>query len=432
MPILALGVSYRRAPVELLERLAFSPQDDQKSYRRLLESPAISEATILSTCNRVELVAEVASYHAGFQELKLFLAESREVAPEEFADPLYAHYESQAAEHLFSVASGIDSVVLGEPQILTQVRQAFRRAKTEGATGPVLSRLFGSAVRTGKRARSETAIGASPAGFVDAGVGLAERTLGPLAGRPASVVGAGAMAALAASHLRDRGMDPIRIVGRTPERAHRLAQRVGGEAIPIHEMVRALSGAALVISSTGATGFVIDRETVQQANPATNGSTPMFLLDLAVPRDVDPAVRNLRGVVLADLDDLKAHFVELHGRDGGLAAEVERVRAIVAQEVDRFEAWRRSVRLAPLIQALRDRGERIQAAELQRLAPRLADLSDRERRAVEALAQGIVAKLLHDPIVKLKDLSGPGSSDAHARALAELFGLPLPGDETSS
>jgi glutamyl-tRNA reductase len=187
-----------------------------------------------------------------------------------------------------------------------------------------------------------------------------------------------------------------------------------------------------VISSTGATGFVIDPETVQQAIRATNGSTPMFLLDLAVPRDVDPAARNLRGVVLADLDDLKAHFVELHGRDGGLAAEVERVRAIVAQEVDRFEAWRRSVRLAPLIQALRDRGERIQAAELQRLAPRLADLSDRERRAVEALAQGIVAKLLHDPIVKLKDLSGPGSSDAHARALAELFGLPLPGDESSS
>jgi glutamyl-tRNA reductase len=428
MPILALGVSYRRATVELLERLAFSPQDDQKAYRRLMELSAISEAAIVSTCNRVELIAEVASYHAGFQELKLFLAESREVAPEEFAEPLYAHYESQAAEHLFSVAAGIDSVVLGEPQILTQVRQAFRRAESEGATGPVLSRLFGSAVRTGKRARAETAIGASPAGFVEAGAQLAERALGSLQGRPATVVGAGAMAALAAMHLRDRGMDPIRVVGRTPERAARLAQRIGGQAVPIGDIVGAMAGADLVVSSTGATGFVIGADMVKRAiTPDRAG--PLFLVDLAVPRDVDPGARAVAGASVADLDDLKAYFADMYEGNGGHAAEVDRVRSIVAQEVERFEAWRRSVRLAPLIQALQDRGERIQAAELRRLAPRLADLSERERRAVEALARGIVAKLLHDPIVKLKDLSGPGSSDAHARVLAELFGLPFPGGD---
>src|SRR6266705_756156 len=184
MPILSLGVSYRRASVELLERLSFVHDDLPKAYRRLMDEPEISGAVILSTCNRVELYAEVASYHAGFLALKRFLSESREIGTDEFAEPLYSHYEDDAAEHLFEVAAGIDSVVLGEPQILSQVRQAYRRAEAEGATGPVLGRLFRSAVRAGKRARAETAIGASPAGFIEAGATLAEEALGPLRGRP--------------------------------------------------------------------------------------------------------------------------------------------------------------------------------------------------------------------------------------------------------
>src|SRR6266540_85468 len=166
MPILALGVSYRRAPVELLERLSFTEEDHPKAYRHLLDSDAVTEGVILSTCNRVEVFANVASYHAGFQDLRRFLAESRETAPEEFAEPLYSHYESHAAEHLFSVAAGVDSVVTGEPQILTQVRQAFRRAEGERAVGPLLSALFRAAIRAGRRARSETAISSSPAAFV--------------------------------------------------------------------------------------------------------------------------------------------------------------------------------------------------------------------------------------------------------------------------
>ncbi len=417
--------------MELLERLSFSPQDDQKAYRMLLELPAISEAAILSTCNRVELFAEVASYHAGFQELKLFLAQAREVPPEEFSEPLYAHYDSQAAEHLFSVAAGIDSVVLGEPQILSQVRQAYRRAEAEGATGPVLGRLFRSAVRAGKRARAETAIGASPAGFIEAGATLAEEALGPLRGRPGTVIGAGGMASLAVEHLRDRGVDPIRIVNRSPERAHRLAARVAGQAVGFDGLARAVADADLVVCSTGATATVINPSVVLEAFRLRERSgRPLFLLDLAVPRDVDPAVRHVPGAVVADLDDLKARLTS-RGEDAGVAAQVEHVREIVAQEVERFEAWRRSVKLAPLIHALRQHGEGVQAAELARFAPRLAKLSDREREAVEGLVAGVVAKLLHDPITKVKELSRPGSSDAHARALAELFGLPLPGSDAS-
>jgi glutamyl-tRNA reductase len=426
MPILALGISYRRAPVDLLERLAFFPDDDPKAYRQVLESESVAEAVILSTCNRVEVFAEVGSYHAGFQELKRFLSQSREVPPDDFVEPLYAQYETHAVEHLFSVAAGIDSVVVGEPQILAQVRQAHRRAEAEGATGPVLGRLFRAAVRAGKRARTETAIGESARGFVEAGTDLADRFLGGLSGRPAVVVGAGAMAGLAAAHLRDRGLAPIRIVNRSPERAHRLAQRTGLEAAPFGRLAHALAEADLVVSSTGATGAVIGSAVVRESLGLNGGrpGRPLFLLDLAVPRDVDPTVRELPGVAVADLDDVK----EALRADGGAphAEEVERVKRIVLEEVERFESWRRAVRLAPVIQALRDRGERAVAAELARFGPRLAGLEEREREAVEALVRGVVAKLLHDPIVRLKEPPPPGTGDVRARALAELFGLPFP------
>ena len=197
MPILGLGVSYRRASVELLERLAFVDEEYAKAYRRLADLEPVSESVILSTCNRVEVYAEVSSYHAGFLALKRFLFESREVQPDDFAEPLYSHYEEDAAVHLFDVASGIDSMVLGEPQILSQVRQAYHRAEAEGATGPMLSALFRGAIRTGKRARAETAIGAAPGALVEAGTALAERALDGLAGKSALVVGAGGLILIA-------------------------------------------------------------------------------------------------------------------------------------------------------------------------------------------------------------------------------------------
>lgn len=420
MPVLAIGVSYRRADVELLERLAFTDEDYPKAYRRLRDAEAVSEAVILSTCNRVEVYANVAAYHSGFQDLKRFLSESREVSPDSFAEPLYSHYEAQAAEHLFSVAAGIDSIVVGEPQILTQVRQAFRRAGSEGATGPLVSALFRGAIRTGRRARSETAIASSPAEFVRVGAALAERAIGPLTGRPAAVVGAGAMASLAAAHLRDRGMSPIRILNRSAERAARLAERTGAEPARLEALGEVLGRADLVVSSTGAAGVVVGREPVEAALPNRAGR-PLFVLDLAVPRDVEPSVAALPGVALADLDDLKE---ELAARGGGSRAEVEAVRAIVAEEVGRFESWRRAARLAPLIQALKDRGDRAVAAELARLGPKLIGLSDREREAVEALARGVAAKLLHDPIVRLREAASAG--EGAARAAAELFDLHIP------
>lgn len=418
MPVLTLGVSYRRAPVELLERLMISEDDEGKAYRRLSELDSVRESVLLSTCNRVEVYAEVEGYHPGFQDLKHFLADATDVSVEELSEPLYSHYEDQAAEHLFSVASGLDSMVLGEPQVHAQVRAAFRRAEQEGALGPELRALFGRAVRAGRRVRGETSIGASPSAFVDAGLDLATEHLGGLEGRAAVVVGSGEMGSLAVAALGERGAFPVVVVSRRRERAERLAKRGGATPATMEELDQALSTAEVIVSSTGSTGPVIGAEMLERAASGRK----VFALDLAVPRDVDPAGRTIPGVRLADIDDLAPLVAD---RRGDESEEITAAQGIVADEVRRFSVERRARRLAPLIRALHQMGEEVRAEELERLAPRLASLSERDRETVEALTQRIVARILHEPTVRLKDLAGRRLADAPARALAELFGLRL-------
>ncbi|HYH27319.1 MAG TPA: glutamyl-tRNA reductase [Actinomycetota bacterium] len=409
MPVLSLGISYRRAPIELLERLAFSDDDLAKAYRRLGDLASVRGAVLLSTCNRVEVHAEVTAYHQGFQELKRFLAESRDVEADHIAEPLYSHYDDDAVEHVFAVASGLDSMVVGEPQILGQVRESLKRAEAEGAATPVLSDLFRQATRVGRRVRAETAVGSAPAAFVEAGAVPAAGHLGGLAGRSLLVVGAGQMGALAVRALREHGIGPVRILNRTPARAAKLAEQVGGDHGGLDALPESLAEADLVVSSTGATGTVIDRSLVEQA-----GRRPQFFMDLAVPRDVDPSVRDVAGVGVADIEDLRGHVV------GGPDGELKRARSVVTEEVERYAARRRAAKMAPLIQALRSRGEEIREGELRRLSSRLASLSTEDRETVEALTRGIVNKLLHEPVVRVKDLDRE-----HARLLAALFGLEL-------
>jgi glutamyl-tRNA reductase len=416
MPILALGVSYRRAPVELLERLSFGSEDFPKAYHHLTRTESIRGAVVVSTCNRVEVFGEVDAYHTGFQALRGFLAESRGVEADEFADPLYSHYEEQAVEHLFWVAAGLDSMVLGEPQILSQVRQAYLAADDEGAAGPVLAQLFRRAIRTGRRARAETAIGASPAAFVEAGADLAAREVGGLEGRRVLVVGAGKMSELAARHLAARGAEPATVLSRSEEKAQRLARVVGGRGGTLAELKEALRDADVVVTATGSTGSVIEAPAVEEALAGRDGR-PLFLLDLAVPRDVDPESGNLPGVRIVNIDDLRDVVART---DEG---EVRRVDEIVAEEVARFTAWRRAARLAPVIEGLYAKGERIRLGELDRIRSRLAGLSEEERAAVDAATRAIVAKLLHHPVVRAKELADAGDQRA---LIAELFGLDLP------
>ncbi len=423
MAVLALGISHRRADVALLERLAFADDDLVKAYRRASDDPAIAGAVLVSTCNRVELYGSVPSYHTGFQSLKRLLCESRGVEPDLLAEPLYSHYETDAAEHLFGVASGLDSMVLGEPQILSQVREALRRAGSEGMASAELTAVFHAAARTGRRVRTETGIGAAPDAFVAAGADLGAEALDGLEGRIAVVVGAGMMSSLAVKHLRERKVGTVRVLNRSLDRARALAERTQAEPGSLDELPRALRDSDLLVSATGATGVVVTEPMLRAA--LGDRDRPLFVLDLGVPRDVDSSAREVGGVSLVDIDDLRG---SLAARTTELAEDIERAQAIVREELQRFTLRRRSEHLAPFIRVLRERGDAVVGAELERFRSDLASLTPDERETVEALARGIVAKLLHEPIVRLKELSAPGAGEERARMLIELFGLDLPSE----
>ena len=380
--------------------------------------------SILSTCNRVEIYANVPSYHAGFLGLKRILTETRGVAPEELAEPLYSHWEQDAADHLFGVASGLDSMVIGETQIHAQVREALRTAEAEGASGPATRSLFHAAARAGRRARAETSLGAAPDAFVALGADLATDALGDLRGRDVVVVGAGRMAGIAVKHLRDRGVGSVRVVNRSLERARALAERNGVEYAGLDQLPAAIAGADLVVSATGAAEAVIDASMVRDALSGSRRA-PLVLLDLAVPRDVAPDVEAFDGVRVIDIRAIRDRLM---ARGDATTDDIARAHEIVAEEVRRWVVRRRSDALAPLIRAVRARGDEAVRSELARYASRLSDLTPEQREAVEALARGIAAKLLHDPIVELKERSEPGDDDLHAKLLIELLRLD-PDDE---
>jgi glutamyl-tRNA reductase len=428
MAILTLGISFRRAPIELLERLAFTDDDLAKAYRVAADLDGVDGTVILSTCNRVEVYGEVSSYHAGFLALKRLLTETRGVAAEELADPMYAHWERDAADHLFAVASGLDSMVLGETQIATQVREALRRAEAEGAAAPALVGLFHSATRAGRRVRQETSLGAAPDSFVALGADLADEAVGGLGRRDVAVVGAGTMAALAVKHLRHRGVGAVRILNRSLEHARALAERTNAEHGELRALPDALRRCDLVVSATGAAGTVVHRAAVADAMADRDGR-PLVLLDLAVPRDVEPETAYVEGARVIDIVSLRERIAD---HDAETADDIATAHEIVADEVRRYVVRRRGDELAPLIRAMRRRGDEIVRGEIDRFASRLADLTPDERAAVEALARGISAKLLHDPIVALKERSEPGSGGAHARVLAELLGIEIPDDPSAA
>jgi len=414
--ILGLGVSFRRAPVELLERLAFDDADLTKAYHHAADVDGLDEIVILSTCNRVEAYGSVASYHAGFLALKRVLLETRHVEADALGDPLYAHWERDAADHLFSVAAGLDSMVLGETQIQTQVRDAYRRAGAEGAAGRTLGTIFHAAVRAGRRIRAETALGAAPDAYVAIGADLASEALGGLADRSTVVIGAGTMAELSVHHLRERGAGPMRILNRSLERARTLAGRAGADHGGLERVPDALERADLIVSATGAAGHVIGRGDLRRA-AAGRAGRPLVVLDLAVPRDVEPGTE-VDGV---DVFDILALRERIEDRSPETADEVARAEALVADEVRRWIVRRRGDELAPLIRALRARADDVVRQELDRFGSQLASLDPDERAAVESLARGIAAKLLHDPIVRLKEHGDPDR--VHAQLLADLFGL---------
>ena len=419
MSVVVVGVNHRTVPLSLLERVTIDDARLPKALADVVSRDHVSEAVVLSTCNRTEVYVVAEKFHPAYGDLRSFFSELALAAPEELADHLYVHDADAAARHLFRVASGLDSAVVGEAEILGQVRDAWESAQAEGTAGSQLNLLFRHALEVGKRARTETGIGRHVASVSTAAVAMAAERLGRLEGRSILVLGAGEMAEGMVRALVTSGVSDVRIANRTWENADELAGRVGGRAIRLAELDAALHEVDLLLTGTGASSMIIEHSDVSRVMRA-RPEHPLLVVDVAVPRDVDPSAADIPGVTLLDMDDLRA-FAE-----AGMSErrrEIASVEAMCVEELDRWLAVSSAREVAPLIARLHETAEDVRLAEVDRLRARLGDLDERQLDALDALTKGIVAKLLHQPTVRLKDAAGTPRGDRLAEALRDLFEL---------
>jgi glutamyl-tRNA reductase len=420
MSILVVGLSHHTAPVSVLERAALTGEPLAKLLTDVVESEHVAETVVLSTCNRVEVYAVVEKFHGGVADVSELLGRHTGVGLDQLTPHLYVHYDDRAVQHLFNVACGLDSMVVGEGQVLGQVKSALALAQELGTAGRLLNELVQQALRVGKRAHTETGIDRAGQSLVSVALEEARSVVGSLTGSRALVVGAGSMSALAAATLHRTGVDEIVVANRTYDRGARVARLVTGRAVSLESFPVELVDADIVISCTGAAGLVVAAAQVAEA-VAARGGRPLVLLDLALPRDIDPAVRGLDGVTLIDLERLAEHG----GADRTVAADVDASRRIVADEVAAFSAWQRSTQVAPTVVALRTMAADLVAAELARLEGRLPAMDDRARTEVANTVRRVVEKLLHAPTVRVKELAADPQGQSYAHALRELFDLDL-------
>ena len=422
MHLFLLGVSHRTAPVDLRERLDFSSRDVGAAVESLAARSSAAESVVLSTCNRSEIYVASSDPARAREELVAFLGDYHQLPKDVFLPHLFAHDDDAAAQHLFRVAAGLDSLVVGEPQILGQVKDAFQAAAERHCTGPLLNKAFHWAFGVGKRVRSETALGEGAVSVSFAAVSLARKIFGRLDGRRVLIIGAGEVSALTAQHLRSHGVAEIVITSRTAAHADGLAAAVGGRTVPWDEMRQAMARADIVVTATGSQRPIIFREDVEAVR-GRRRAEPLFIIDVAVPRDVDPAVTEIEQVFLYNVDDLRGIVQENLARRG---AEIARAEAIIAEELTRFTAWQRSRRTIPTVVALRQRFDDIRQAELQRLESRLSGLPPEARARIDEVTRLIVEKLLLEPTEQLKALPDEETQAAYTEAVNRLFRL---GDE---
>ena len=419
MSIVVIGVNHRTGPLAVLERVALSVDAVPKAVHSLQSRNNIAEVVIVSTCNRIEVYAVAERFHGAYADIRDFFCELGGLAPDELHPHLYSQHDEAAVTHLFEVAAGLDSAVLGEHEILGQVRSAWELAQAEGGSRAALNLLFRHAVEVGKRARTETSIGRSTASVSHAAVEMAKEHLGELTGRRVLVVGAGDMSEGMAVAIASNGVAEMAVANRTFERAATLARRVSGRVAPFADLPAGIAEADLVLTGTGSGHIIIDHDMVAAAMSA-RPHRPLLVVDIAVPRDVDSAVAQIPGVSLLDLDDLRtwaAKGIELR------KTEADKVRVIVAEEVERYVLEATARQAAPLVAQLHERAEAVRAAEVARQARRLAALTPAQREAVEAVTRGVVAKLLHGPSVRLKDDVGSPRGERNAAAVRDLFDL---------
>jgi glutamyl-tRNA reductase len=416
-----LGVSHRTASIEVRERLAKAVKALPEAVRELRRGTTLAEICVVSTCNRVELYASGDAEPAALlRDLKQFLLSTTGLSPQELESAIYQHGGLDGLEHLFRVTCSLDSMVLGEPQILGQVKEAYQASAEAGGTGPQLGKIFPRAFQVAKRVRTETGISQNAVSMSFAAVELGREIFGSLEGKNVLLVGAGKMSALAARHLKSQGIAEIRVANRSFDRAEELAREVGGVASSLADLEMLLGKADIVISSTAAPGFVVTKALMQKVVRARR-YRPILFVDLAVPRDIEPAVSDLEGAFVYDVDDLEGVVAENREARAKEAAHAE---AIIREEIDAFVRWSRQQEVVPVIKALRDKGLSIAEAEAARA---LASLKDpRAEKAVRAMSAAIVNKMLHPVLTHLKERGADGDPAALAAAVVAMFDLELP------
>jgi len=417
--LLLIGISHKTAPVELRERVALPEGRAVSVLRELVSTDEVQEAVALSTCNRTELYMVAGDDVMAESTALGILARRADIRPTELVSHLYSLRNVHAARHLFRVTAGLDAMIIGEAEIQGQVKRAYELALVENTTSAFANRLFREALAAGKRVRTETGIGSSSVSLSSVAVELARQTLGDLSGRRVIVIGAGETGELTARALVERGVDSVFVANRHYNRAIGLAQRFGGQAVRFDALPAELERADIVLSSTGSPHHIVEREELEAVMRARSGR-PLLLIDIAVPRDIDPAVRNLDGVHLRDIDDLQ-RVVErnLSGRE----AEARRAEALLERDLERFQRWLGTLEVVPTIAALHGRGEAIARQVLAENSGRWESVSDADLARLELMAATIVRRLLHQPTTRLKASADDGGTYAYVQALRELFGL---------
>lgn len=417
--VILVGLNHRTAPVELRERIAFPEEGLDRSMETLYNLSNLDEGLILSTCNRVEIYAATKDSEKGVEEIKDFIAQQHHLHVSEFEDTLYVLQGEESVKHLFRVASSLDSMVVGEPQILGQIKGAYRVAHAAKTTGVLLNKLLHKAFSVAKRVRTETSIGNRAVSVSFVAVELAKKIFAHLEGREVLIIGAGEMCELAAQHLVRAGAQKILVTNRTWDRAMELAERFQGEALPFTELPHALLRADIIISSTGSPDVIVKKEEVSTIIRQRK-QRPLFFIDIAVPRDIEPQVNTIDNVYLYDIDDLQ-EVAEANMKDR--QHEARKAEAIVATEVEQFCRWYQSLELVPTIVSLQEKMEEMRKKELEKTLSTLPAVSDKERRAMEVLSEAIVKKILHGPITLLKkqDLNSEGES--YVDVVKKLFRL---------
>ena len=416
MNLLSVGASYRTAGLDTLERLTIADSDIPAVLQKLLAQPYVGEAVVVSTCNRVDVFAAVSGFHGGLGDVCSVLADHSGIGANDLASHLYVHYDEAAVRHLFRVSAGLDSMVVGEAQILGQLRGAYHSATENDTAGRLLHELMQQALRVGKRAHAETGIDRAGQSVVTAALEVAVATLGgELAGRTGLVIGAGAMGALSVATLTRSGVGPLQITNRGAARADRLAEAYGATAVAFDALEEALAAADIVVCATAST------EPVLTAATLAGRQRPLVVLDLAVPRNVAHEVGDLPGITVVDIDSLAASRLTLPA-----AAETAAVERIVAAEVEHFLSWLRGAEVAPTVAALRNRADDVVSAELRKLSARRPEFTEEQRADVSRTLHRVVQQLLHSPTVRVRQLAAEPGGDQYAALLRELFDLDVP------